>query len=373
MKNDVCGVGVAYGSQIAGVRILSAPISDADEAAALNYRYQENDIFSCSWGPRDDGKSMEAPEGIILKAFVNGVQKGRGGKGSIYVFAAGNGGGAEDQCNFDGYTNSIFSITVGAVDRKGLHPYYSELCAAMMIVAPSSGSGDHIHTTDVGKNKCSHSHGGTSAAAPLAVGVFALALQVRPELTWRDLQHICVRSAVLLNPDDPDWSKTAVGRDFSYKYGYGKIDAGKLVDAAESWELLKPQAWFDSPAVHLPDDPDYYTRQTEEDPNTDPYDEGSGDDTDVNPPPLVKPSGTTITEGGIQSTFEVTQQMLDDSNLERLEHVTVRVWIDHQRRGDVEVELMSPNGITSVLARQRRFDEDTNGFAGWKFMSLKHW
>ena len=144
VKNDVCGVGVAYGAQIAGVRILSGAISDADEAAALNYHYQENDIYSCSWGPPDDGKSMEAPDGIILKAMVNGVQKGRGGKGSIFVFAAGNGGGVEDQCNFDGYTNSIFSITVGAVDRKGLHPYYSELCAAMMVVAPSSGSGDHI-------------------------------------------------------------------------------------------------------------------------------------------------------------------------------------------------------------------------------------
>jgi kexin len=138
---------------------------------------------------------MEAPEGVILKAMVNGIAKGRDGKGSIFVFAAGNGGGVDDQCNFDGYTNSIFSITIGAVDRKGLHPYYSELCSAMMMVAPSSGSGDHIvsqsfhfrshtpltdqHTTDVGKDKCAHTHGGTSAAAPLAVGVFALALQVR--------------------------------------------------------------------------------------------------------------------------------------------------------------------------------------------------
>lgn len=87
---------------------------------------------------------MEAPEGVILKAMVNGIAKGRDGKGSIFVFAAGNGGGVDDQCNFDGYTNSIFSITIGAVDRKGLHPYYSELCSAMMMVAPSSGSGDHI-------------------------------------------------------------------------------------------------------------------------------------------------------------------------------------------------------------------------------------
>jgi kexin len=65
--------------------------------------------------------------------------------------------------------------------------------------------------------------------------------------------------------------------------------------------------------------------------------------------------------------------MLDDSNLERLEHVTARVWIDHERRGDVEVELLSPSGQLSVLARQRRFDDATTGFAGWKFMSVKHW
>lgn len=142
--NDACGVGVAYEAQIAGLRILSGPISDADEAASLNYKYQETQIYSCSWGPPDNGKSMEAPEGLILKAIVNGVQKGRGGKGSLFVFAAGNGGGSGDQCNFDGYTNSIFSVTVGAIDHKGNHPYYSERCAAMMVVAPSSGSGESI-------------------------------------------------------------------------------------------------------------------------------------------------------------------------------------------------------------------------------------
>jgi kexin len=144
VKNDVCGLGVAHTSKIAGVRILSAPISDADEAAALNYGYQTNDIYSCSWGPPDNGKEMDAPEGLILKAMVNGITNGRAGKGSIFVFAAGNGGGVDDQCNFDGYTNSIYSMTIGAVDRKGLHPYYSEMCAAVLAVAPSSGSGDHI-------------------------------------------------------------------------------------------------------------------------------------------------------------------------------------------------------------------------------------
>jgi kexin len=144
VKNNVCGVGVAYDSKIAGIRILSKLITDADEAIAMNYAYQKNQIYSCSWGPPDDGRSMDAPGILIKKAMVNAIQNGRDGKGSIYVFASGNGAANEDNCNFDGYTNSIYSITVGAIDRKGLHPYYSEKCSAQLVVTYSSGSNDAI-------------------------------------------------------------------------------------------------------------------------------------------------------------------------------------------------------------------------------------
>jgi kexin len=144
VKNNVCGVGVAYNSKVAGIRILSKLISDADEAVAMNYAYQRNQIYSCSWGPPDDGRTMDAPGILIRKAMLNAVQNGRDGKGSIYVFASGNGASNDDNCNFDGYTNSIYSITVGAVDRKGLHPYYSEKCSAQLVVTYSSGSKDAI-------------------------------------------------------------------------------------------------------------------------------------------------------------------------------------------------------------------------------------
>lgn len=144
VKNDVCGVGAAYDSQIAGLRILSKMITDADEALAMNYDFVHNDIYSCSWGPPDDGRSMEAPGILIKRAMQNAVQKGRNGLGNIYVFASGNGASSDDNCNFDGYTNSIYSITVGAVDRKGGHPYYSESCSANMVVTYSSGGGDSI-------------------------------------------------------------------------------------------------------------------------------------------------------------------------------------------------------------------------------------
>ncbi|KAK7693948.1 hypothetical protein QCA50_003522 [Cerrena zonata] len=347
VKNNVCGVGIAYDSKVAGIRILSGPISDIDEAAALNYGYQNSSIYSCSWGPPDNGRAMEGPGYLIKKAMVNGIENGRGGKGSVFVFASGNGGRNGDQCNFDGYTNSIFSVTVAALDYRGLHPDYSEACAANMIVAYSSGSGNHIVTTDIGKNKCSHTHGGTSAAAPNAAGVFALALSARPDLSWRDVQHLCVRTAIRINPDDPDWEMTAAGRPFSYKYGYGSINGVDFVKAAQTWDLVKPQAWVDLPVVQLKDGA------------MDIFHAASG--------------GEDIVVGGVTSTIQVTKDMLSSNNFEKLEHITIKVWITHSRRGDVEVELVSPKGIKSILAAKRYQDSANTGFPGWTFMTVKHW
>ncbi|KAF9473769.1 hypothetical protein BDN70DRAFT_885532 [Pholiota conissans] len=346
-KNTVCGIGIAYESKVAGVRILSGPITDADEAAALNYGFQNVSIYSCSWGPPDNGQSMEGPNYLIQKAVVNGINHGRGGKGSIFVFASGNGAAHGDQCNFDGYTNSIYSVTVSAVDYKGLHPYYSEPCAANMIVAYSSGSGHQIVTTDKGKNVCSNSHGGTSAAAPNAVGVFALALEARPDLTWRDVQHLCVETAVVISKDDPDWEVTASGRKYSYKYGYGVLDGYRYVKAAQDWKLVKPQAWVQTKTIQL---------------NNGTF----GTDRNYSGGELIPPAG-------LESKMTITRELLEQNNFEKLEHINVRVWIDHPLRGAVEVEIISPHGVKSILGGARPADSNGDGYPGWMFMSVKHW
>ncbi|TFK35484.1 peptidase S8/S53 domain-containing protein [Crucibulum laeve] len=345
-KNAACGIGIAYNSKVAGVRILSGKLTDADETAALNYGYQNVSIYSCSWGPRDNGKTMEGPNYLIKKGLVNGINKGRGGKGSIFVFASGNGGGHGDQCNFDGYTNSIYSVTVSSLDYKGRHPYYSEACAANMVVAYSSGAGRHIVTTDIGKNQCATNHGGTSAAAPNVAGVFALALEARPDLTWRDIQYLSIETARMVNPDDPDWERIANNRLYSYKYGFGAIDAEKYVTAAKEWKLVKPQAWIESKTIQL---------------NNGTYKD------------KTYSGGEYIGPKGVQSKMMITKEMLAENNFATLEHINVKVWIDHSRRGDVEVEIISPTGIRSVLAGKREKDEAETGFPGWKFMSVKHW
>ncbi|KAJ7709530.1 peptidase S8/S53 domain-containing protein [Mycena rosella] len=345
-KNNICGMGIAYNSKVAGVRILSGEISDVDEAAALNYGFQNVSIYSCSWGPPDNGMVMEGPDYLINKAVLHGINAGRGGKGSIFVFASGNGAGSGDQCNFDGYTNSIYSVTVSAIDHKGLRPYYSEACTANMIAAYSSGSGKSITTTDKGKNKCASTHGGTSAAAPNAVGVFALALEARPDLTWRDIQHLCVENARVVGPEE-DWITTATGRKYSSKFGYGALDGLRYVQAAREWKLVKPQARLQTRTVVI------------EGGRMNPIGNFSG--------------GEVIGVGGVTSTISMKFDQLQDANFEKLEHIVVRVWIDHTRRGDVEVELSSPNGIRSVLAEKRRSDSATTGYPGWRFMTVVHW
>ncbi|KAI1318140.1 pheromone processing endoprotease [Mortierella claussenii] len=338
VRNDLCGVGVAYGAKVAGLRILSSQITDADEAAALNYEYQKNHIYSCSWGPPDDGKSMDGPKGVVYDAMVNGIKNGRGGLGSIYVFATGNGGSQDDDCNFDGYTNSLYTVSIGAIDRHQEHPYYSEACSAQLAVTYSNGGSSAIYTCDVGVRQCFGQHGGTSAAAPIAAGMIALALSIRSDLSWRDIQYLLMSTAVPISITDYDWERTYAGRLFNHKFGYGSLDAYRLVEAAKTFQSLGPQT-----SLH---------------------------------PPAVQVNQAILQDGkGISSKLRITEQDVEakDVQLGILEHVTVTVNIEHQRRGDVEVELVSPHGVQSRLGARRQFDSDTTGFVNWTFMTVKHW
>ena len=49
----------------------------------------------------------------IRYVYPQGATKGRNGLGSIYVWASGNGGKFEDNCNCDGYATSIYTVSSG--------------------------------------------------------------------------------------------------------------------------------------------------------------------------------------------------------------------------------------------------------------------
>ena len=60
--------------------------------------------------------------------------QGRGGKGSIYVWANGN-GGSDDDCAADGYAISPYTISVGALGVDGYPSPFDEVCSAKLVTA----------------------------------------------------------------------------------------------------------------------------------------------------------------------------------------------------------------------------------------------
>lgn len=146
----------------AGVRMLDGTITDIIEAQSLSLQPQHIHIFSASWGPEDDGRTVDGPGVLTREAFRRGVTKvckawgwgglvstgqddtpthlqGRGGLGTLFVWASGNGGLHYDNCNCDGYTNSIHTLSVGSTTQKGHVPWYSEACASTLTTTYSSG------------------------------------------------------------------------------------------------------------------------------------------------------------------------------------------------------------------------------------------
>eukprot|EP00071_Canis_lupus_P029432 XP_022262989.1 proprotein convertase subtilisin/kexin type 4 isoform X2 [Canis lupus familiaris] len=346
-NNGFCGTGVAYNARIGGVRMLDGTISDVIEAQSLSLQPQHIHIYSASWGPEDDGRTVDGPGILTREAFRRGVTKGRGGLGTLFVWASGNGGLHYDNCNCDGYTNSIHTLSVGSTTQNGRVPWYSEACASTLTTTYSSGvaTDPQIVTTDL-HHQCTDKHTGTSASAPLAAGMIALALEANPFLTWRDMQHLVVRASRPAQLQAEDWRTNGVGRQVSHHYGYGLLDARLLVDMARTWLPTQPQQKCVVRIVHTP-----------------------------------TPAGGALTPHAAPSPILPLTQVRKNVSacagranyIRSLEHVQVQLSLSYSRRGDLEISLTSPMGTRSTLVAIRPFYVSGQGYNNWIFMSTHFW
>uniref|UniRef100_A0A8C1GAY4 Furin (paired basic amino acid cleaving enzyme) a n=1 Tax=Cyprinus carpio TaxID=7962 RepID=A0A8C1GAY4_CYPCA len=329
-NNGMCGVGVAYNSKIGGVRMLDGEVTDVVEAQSLSLNPQHIDIYSASWGPEDDGKTVDGPAKLAKEAFLRGVNEGRGGRGSIFVWASGNGGREKDSCNCDGYTNSIYTLSISSSTQNGNVPWYSEACSSTLATTYSSGglNEKQIVTTDL-RQKCTDSHTGTSASAPLAAGIIALALEANKNLTWRDMQHLVVRTSNPAHLTTNDWKTNGVGRRVSHSYGYGLLDAGAIVALAKNWTNVGPQRKC---VLSLVSEPSH----------------------------LVINKSVDACAG-------------TDNFVSSLEHAQAHLTLSYNRRGNLAIYLISPQGTRSTLLAPRPHDYSSDGFSDWAFMTTHSW
>jgi subtilisin family serine protease len=226
-------VGVAPGCRVLPVKVFHADELAADEhvANAMRYAARHAAILSCSWSSGYSSDLQQALEDIAAD--------GRGGLGTLVFCAAGNDHGSPVSYP----ARDPNAIAVGASTDAGELAGYSNVGSQIAFVAPSSGGVRDIFTTDVsypnrgfntgnantgGADGLHTSQfGGTSSATPLAAGVAALVLSVRPDLTAAQ-----VRSVMASTCDRIGSGYDASGH--SPGFGRGRINAGKAVAAARA-------------------------------------------------------------------------------------------------------------------------------------------
>jgi len=340
--NNVCGVGVAYDSMVAGIRMLDQPyMTDLIEANSMGHEPNLIDIYSASWGPTDDGRTVDGPRNATMRAIVRGVNEGRHGLGNIYVWASGD-GGEDDDCNCDGYAASMWTISINSAINTGENAHYDESCSSTLASTFSNGAKDPntgVATTDL-YGKCTKTHSGTSAAAPEAAGVFALALEANRKLTWRDMQHLTVltskRNSLFDAKNRFFWNMNGVGLEFNHLFGFGVLDAGAMVALAKQWKTVPARYHCEAGSARG-------SRRI----------------------PMDKPIFMTVETDSCAGT---------ETEVNYLEHVQAVITLNSTRRGSVQLFLRSPMGTRSMILSERINDDDSqDGFTKWPFMTTHTW
>lgn len=221
-----------------------------------------------------------------------------------------------------------------------------EECSSTLATTYSSGTPGHdksVATVDMDARLrpdriCTVEHTGTSASAPLAAGICALALEANPSLTWRDLQYLVVlTSRATPLEKESGWITNGVKRKVSHKFGYGLMDAGALVSLAEKWTTVPPQH--------------------------------------------ICKSQEAVEDRQIDASFKYTLTLHMDvdacsgtlNEVSFLEHVQCKISLRFFPRGNLRILLTSPMGTTSTLLFERPRDVISSNFDDWPFLSVHFW
>ncbi|WP_302059347.1 S8 family serine peptidase [Paraburkholderia sp. CNPSo 3274] len=391
--NGIGGRGVAFNAALGAVRYLCDEGCGTAFSMLSTYGgapYSEAvDVFNASYG-RTPALPEQFSMGGYESFALQHLETMRNGLGALIVQSAGNdflndaskpaalctNANAHDvtcfNANSDPQTAMPEVVTVAAVNASGVHSSYSSAGSNILVAGlggefglaaslPRFPAGPALLTTDLtGCSQGAASTGtvnpysnpfnvpgstingelnadcdytatmnGTSAAAPTVSAVVALMLQVNPQLTWRDIRTILMKTARRIDADrvpttvepasgqqyvpEPAWTQNAAGYWFDNRYGFGLVDAAAAVNMARGYgPALRGSMLADTAEV-------------------DPSADGTGES--------VPQSSTTGLEvdlavGGAVKSVEFVQVMID---------------MPSANPSDLAIELVSPSGTRSVL------------------------
>ncbi|GBF51497.1 convertase P-domain protein [Leptospira ryugenii] len=341
-SNSLGGRGAAPCVNLVGVDILEQnTIPSSDEFSAMTHNVSAIAISNNSWGAPDNYGTYSASSSLWRSGIDTGVSSGRQGKGTLYFWAAGNGGNPAfpttnikfDNSNYDGQANYYGVMAIGGIGQNGKRAAYSESGANVLAVTHTQGNDTTTYTTAIttvdatgnrGSNNSTKTSdlsdrnytkffNGTSSAAPLAAGIAALLISKYPDLSWRDVRELIAYSARKNDASDSDWRQNAAGLNINHQYGFGAIDGEALLNRAKNWNRI-------------------VTNQS--------VVTGNADTTSR----AIPDNNAT----GVSFTYTFS------SSLTYTEFVAVEFGTGHTYYPELDIEITSPNGTVSKLAESHR-------------------
>ena len=267
------GLGVSascWGCPIIPIRLIADAGTSAysvraeDNYNAMKYAVDNGAwVVSNSWGMQDcqTDNYGNCKTCITVPADNNssngvdyGRTKGRNGKGTLFLWAAGNSHCDTNMNNFLKNDNDL--LTVSALSKSGSMESYSNYGVAIDISAGAGASTTDIQGNTYGyacssygcmgslDNNGDYTNGfsGTSAATPVAAGAVALMLAANPDLTFSGAMN-CVKSSARKPStacSEGSWTNQSDehieggSKEHSPCYGFGIVDANAMVVGAKN-------------------------------------------------------------------------------------------------------------------------------------------
>lgn len=241
-------IGAAPGCTLMPIR-WGRDLSDAQLEAWFTYAASKGaSVVSCSWGARNPYFPLSTR---AYRAITSCARNGRGGKGCVIVFAAGNLNHDIDDpvgLTVDGFATHPDVIAVAACTSRDERSDYSNFGQAISVCAPSSGAGGWgILTSDVtgvdsqtgmalgySEGDYTGDFGGTSSACPLVAGICGLVLSIRPDLTAAEVKDVLQHTARKIGPSE------AYQNNHSPLFGYGCVDAAAAIRSLLPGSRMSP-------------------------------------------------------------------------------------------------------------------------------------